>query len=141
MSDTAEFAPLWRRLAASLYDFFPILALWMVTGAVALGVTHGEMDVRHPPMAYRAALFAVTAAYFVFSWTYGGQTLGGRAWSIRVQARDGKTLSLGMAALRFVLASVSWLVLGLGFLWVLIDAQGRAWHDLAVRSQVIRVRK
>jgi uncharacterized RDD family membrane protein YckC len=141
MSDPAEFAPLWRRLAASLYDVFPILALWMVTGAIALGVTHGEMDVRHPPMAYRVALFAVTAAYFVFSWSYGGQTLGGRAWSIRVLGRQGKTLPLGMAIWRCLLAAVSWLVLGLGFLWMLIDPQRRAWHDLAARSQVIRVRK
>jgi len=141
MSNASEFAPLWRRLAAGLYDFFPVLALWMVTGAIALAATHGEMDVRHPPIAYRVALFAVTAAYFVFSWRYGGQTLGGRAWSLRVRASDGNTLSLGMAALRFVMAGVSWLALGLGFLWIAFEPQRRAWHDLATGSQVIHFKK
>jgi len=141
MSDPAEFAPLWRRLAAGLYDFFPILALWMLTGAVALGITHGEMDVKHPPIAYRCALLVVTAAYFVLSWSYGGQTLGGRAWSLRVLGRDGKPLSFGKAALRFLLAGVSWLAAGLGFLWILFEPQRRAWHDLATGSQVVRIRK
>jgi uncharacterized RDD family membrane protein YckC len=141
MSDPAEFAPLWRRLAASLYDFFPVLALWMLTGAIALGITHGEMDARHPPMAYRIALFVVTAGYFVLSWTYGGQTLGGRAWNLRVRGRDGAPLSFGKSVLRFLVACASWLALGLGFLWILFEPQRRAWHDLAAGSQVVRVRK
>ena len=138
MSSTPEYAPLWRRLAAGLYDFFPVLALWMVTGAIALAATQGAMDVRHPPLLYRLALLLVTAAYYVLSWARGGQTLGARAWRVRVQREDGAALSLAAAALRFAVSLLSLLLLGLGFLWALFDARRRTWHDMATSSLLVR---
>src|SRR5690606_15411729 len=86
-------APLWLRLAALVYDFFPLVALWMLTVAVSLLAVGGDVDVAHPPEAFhlaqQLALGAVTAAYFVVSWTRGGQTIGMRAWRLRVVAADG----------------------------------------------------
>ena len=138
-------ASLWLRLAAAIYDLFPLLALWMLTAALVLFAAHGDIDVAHPPLAYRtalrAALVAVTAAYFVISWARGGQTIGMRAWRLRVTDADASRLPWPRALLRFAVAIVSFGALGLGFLWCLVDSDRRAWHDIAARSLLVRLPK
>jgi uncharacterized RDD family membrane protein YckC len=135
-------APLRLRLAALAYDLFPLAALWMTTAALFLLGAHGEVDAAHPPAIYRVglqlALLAITASYFVFSWSRGGQTIGMRAWRIRIMAADGSPLPWPRALLRFIVALVSLGALGLGFLWCLIDRERRAWHDLAARATCVR---
>jgi uncharacterized RDD family membrane protein YckC len=136
-------ASLWLRVAAAIYDLFPLLALWMLTAGIVLLAAHGQVDVAHPSFAYRAALrsalFVVTAAYFVVSWTRGGQTIGMRAWRLRVIAADGGELTWPRALLRFVAALISLGPLGAGFVWCLVDREKRAWHDLAARSVLVRL--
>ena len=46
-----------------------------------------------------------------------------------------------LAGLRFLVAMVSWLSLGLGYWWMLWDKQGRTWHDTYSESQVVRLPK
>jgi uncharacterized RDD family membrane protein YckC len=136
-------APLRLRFAAALYDLLPLIGLWMLTAALVLYTVHGEVDVAHPSLAYRsslqAALLTVTAAYFVLSWARGGQTLGMRAWRIRVVAAEGGALPWPRAMLRFAVALVSFGALGLGFLWCLMDRERRCWHDIAARAACVRV--
>ena len=135
-------APLHLRLAAAIYDLFPLLGLWMLTAALVLYAVHGEVDVAHPSLAYRsslqAALLVVSAGYFVLSWARGGQTLGMRAWRIRVVAAEGGALPWPRAVLRFAVAMLSLSALGLGFLWCLIDRERRGWHDIAARAACVR---
>ena len=85
------------------------------------------------------ALFAVTATYFVASWSRGGQTIGMRAWRLRVVSADGSTLPWPRALLRFALALPSLLACGLGFAWCLLDRERRGWHDLGSRSMLVRL--
>ena len=135
-------ASLWLRVAAAVYDLFPLIALWMATAGLLLLAMHGNVDVAHPPGAYRialrVALLAVSAAYFVVSWSCGGQTIGMRAWRLRVVAADGGRLPWMRALLRFVVAIISLLALGLGFVWCLTDQEHRCWHDILSASQVKR---
>jgi len=138
-------ASLWLRIAAGIYDLFPLVALWMLTAGLALLVAHGDVDLAHPSLGWliglRGALFVVTAAYFVISWARGGQTIGMRAWRLRVVDADGNKLGWPRAALRFVVACVSLLVLGVGFVWCLFDRRKRGWHDLAAGSVLVRLEK
>jgi uncharacterized RDD family membrane protein YckC len=131
------------RIAAALYDVFPLLALWMLTAGLALLAAHGDVDLAHPPAAWRlglrAALLAVSAAYFVVSWARGGQTIGMRAWRLRVVDADGNALPWPRALLRFAVACISLAALGAGFAWCLVDREKRAWHDIAARSAIARL--
>lgn len=140
---TLTIAPPSLRLAAALYDIFPLIALWMLTAGLFLFFAHGGVDAAHPPLGYRIALqvtlLTVTAAYFVISWSRGGQTIGMRAWRTRVVGADGSALPWTRALLRFTVALVSLALAGLGFLWCLLDGQRRAWHDLAAGSVVTRL--
>lgn len=121
-------ASLWRRLAAGTYDLLVVLAILMVlTGLVLLARAGSPFD---PQSAwFRLLLLVGWWAYFAWSWTRAGQTLGMRAWRLELTGRDGRLASLRQATLRFVAAWLSTLALGLGFLWCLVDREGRAWHD------------
>ncbi|WP_395684229.1 RDD family protein [Dokdonella sp.] len=138
-------ASLWLRAAAVVYDLFPLIGLWMLTAALAMLIAHGDVDAAHPPATWRAllqmALFAVTATYFVASWSRGGQTIGMRAWRTRVVSTEGRALPWPRALLRFSLALVSLLAFGLGFAWCLFDRRGRAWHDIIARSELVRIER
>lgn len=138
-------ASLWLRIAAGIYDLFPLVALWMLTAGLALLVVHGDVDLAHPSLGwrlgFRATLFVVTAAYFVISWARGGQTIGMRAWRLRVVGADGNALGWVRAVVRFVVACVSLLAFGIGFFWCLFDRRKRGWHDLATQSVLVRLQK
>lgn len=138
-------APLWLRLAAAIYDLFPLIALWMLTAGLCLLAVGGHVDLTHPPLAWlialRLALLAVTAAYFVVSWSRGGQTIGMRAWRLRVVSVQGDRLAWSRASARFAASLLSLLALGIGFAWCLFEADRRGWHDLLAGSRVVRLPK
>jgi len=140
---TALPANLALRLLAGLYDALPVLALWFVATLLALAFTGGMLDVQRPlhKLLVQALLLGTTAAYFVISWRRGGQTIGMRAWRLRVVRSDGKPLDTRQALVRFCVSVVSLAAVGLGFWWALFDAQGRTWHDLAAGTVMVRLQK
>ena len=130
-------AHLGLRIAAAIYDFFPLLAIWMATGAASIAVTGGKLD--YHVWWYRLLLLSVTVGYYVLSWRYGGQTIGMRAWRLRVVDRNGASPGWGAALLRFIVAQVSFAALFIGFLWCLFERERRGWHDLASGTRVLRL--
>jgi len=140
---TATPASLWLRLLAAVYDVLPLLGLWFLVAVVALAATGGALDVHRlaDKILVQALAFGITAAYFVASWTRGGQTIGMKPWRLRVVRIDGAPLRFGQAALRFVAALISLAPAGLGFWWALFDAHGRTWHDIVAGTQFVRLQK
>jgi uncharacterized RDD family membrane protein YckC len=136
-------ASLWLRLFAGAYDLLPLIGLWFVAGVLALAVTGGALDPHRlaHKLLVQALVLALSAAYFVVSWTRGGQTIGMRAWRLRVVQADGSALGAWRALLRFFVALVSLAVLGLGYWWVLFDREKRAWHDIAATTAMVRIPK
>lgn len=125
-----------RRFAAMFYDLWIVLALWMVVGALCLLLTGGHMDVRDPPWWQRVALLAVAVGYFLVSWCRGGQTIGMRAWRLRLRDADGGPIPFGRAVLRLPLALLSLALAGCGFWWAWLDADRRTAHDRLCRSRM-----
>jgi uncharacterized RDD family membrane protein YckC len=79
--------------------------------------------------------------YFPFFWARGGQTPGMMVAGLRVVSdRDGSRIGWGTALLRLVGYWVSGAVFSLGFIWVLVDARRRGWHDLLAGTCVIATR-
>ena len=132
---TPEPAGLFRRLGAAVYDTVLLVAVLFIATAAVLPLTGGQA-IAVGTWWYKPYLLLVSYAYFAGFWVLGGQTLGMRAWKLWVRSVDGTPLSWRAAALRFVGAIVSWLVLGLGFFWVLIDKQKLAWHDRLSASRL-----
>lgn len=152
-------APLWRRLAALGYDLVAVLALVLTIGLLCQIATGGALIAtqgRHlaAPWWYPALQLAAVAAYFVLSWTRGGQTLGMRPWRTRVTAAGG-ALGAGRALLRFAAAASPLLLLALGrvldvrqvfaamalawaldFAVALVDRRRRTLHDLIAGTEL-----
>ena len=72
-------------------------------------------------------------------WTRAGQTIGMRAWRLHLVSVDGVPVSQRQAWLRFGMAIISLLALGIGFLWSLFDRDRRCWHDMVSGTRLIRV--
>ena len=125
-----------RRLAAGLYDGLLVIALLVIPTLLAMALRGGEPI---PPgnLLFQALLLLTAGAFFTWFWSHGGQTLGMRAWRLRVEQQSGAPLSLGIALLRFVISLVSVAAFGLGLLWILFDADKLAWHDRATGTRVI----
>lgn len=133
-------AGLLRRLGAILYDSLLLLALLFVATALVLPLTGGEAIAPGNPL-YTSYLFFVNFFFFAWFWIHGGQTLGMRAWRIRVQQRNGAPITWGQALLRFLVAIASWLLLGAGFLWALFDKERMTWHDRYSQTVLVVVPK
>ena len=89
----------------------------------------------------RVYVLGISFLFLGWFWVHGGQTLGMRAWRIRVVTRRGSTLSWSDALRRYLAAMLSWLPLGLGFLWSLVDRKGLAWHDRLSATRLVLVAK
>lgn len=127
-----------RRLGAAFYDAIAVLGLWFGATALVLGaVTRGAAVPPGNPY-FMLYLTVVAMIYFVWSWRAAGQTLGMRAWGIRVAAPGGQTPRTAVLAARFLVALVSWACLGMGFLWALTRRDRRTWHDLATGTWLVR---
>ena len=123
-----------RRCAALAYDGLLLIALWMAVSALLLALSGGWLaDLKRPlwlVYALRANLVLVTGLFFGNFWTHGGQTLGMRAWRLRlVNSADAGPVRWKQVLLRLAAACLSAGALGLGFFWVLIDREQRSWHD------------
>lgn len=132
------------------YDAFLLAALLvlasaLVTVPLGLGLGREAADALFRSAAFRWPFFAycvaVVAAFHLWFWTHGGQTLGMRSWRIRIVREDGSALGLTDALRRWLAALLSWLPLGLGFLWSLVDREHRTWHDRISGSRLVLLPK
>ncbi|WP_211313870.1 RDD family protein [Marinomonas piezotolerans] len=117
---------LWRRLAAAFYDLLLLLALYFLVGWIAVMSNDGEaVDGR----LLFWPLLLIAWGFFAKFWCHPGQTLGMQVWKFRIVNKYGTALTFRQASARFLLSLISWACVGLGFIWVLIDRDGLAWHD------------
>ncbi len=127
-AETAARPGLLRRLAALVYDTLLLFAVLFAATVPAVIVTGGEaVGPNHP--AFTAYLLAVSYLYFGWCWTRSGQTLGMRAWRMRVRTREGEPLGWGRSLVRFTAAMVSIGAAGIGLLWVAFDRERLSLHD------------
>jgi len=109
-----EPAGLARRLAAIGYDCLPLLALLMLASLPWLLVFGDAPASRHPLYRlYQLYLLAAAFAFYGYFWLKAGQTVGMRAWRLRVRSRNGGPLTLAQAATRFLTALAFWLPVAL----------------------------
>jgi uncharacterized RDD family membrane protein YckC len=132
-----------RRLAALVYDLLLLAALLMIFTGGALFFTHGAAVVPATAgawvYAYRAGLIGVIGGYYLINWLRSGQTLGMRAWRLRVISDSGRPLAFKAAILRAVFGALAWAPVGLGVLWLYLDPDHLAVHDRWSRTRVIRL--
>ena len=155
MSGDFPRAGFWRRFASLVYDSLAIIAFAMLTvvlylfavqGLIILDVIslNGAEDVSALIQeslllsSIRSALLVIVAlVFFGYFWTKSGQTIGMRAWRLKVQTVEGNLISWPQSIIRSLSA-----LLGLGNLVVLIDFKNKkALQDYVSKTEVITLTK
>lgn len=140
--DNAAMPGLLRRLAAIFYDSWLVAAFWllgaMIDTFVRSGLELGNTGYHLPLQLY---LLLAPTAFFSWFWMHGGQTLGMRAWRMKLLRQDGGKVSLKQALIRCAGALLSILALGLGYLWVLFDQDKLSWHDRLSGTRLVMTEK
>ena len=138
LSQDSQPVSLLRHFAAILYDFLLLVTL-LFFASFALVVPLGIHPGHDLFILYQGYLLVLSFVFYAWCWTHGGQTLGMRTWKFKVVDTDGSALGWGTALVRFAVALISWIPLGLGYFWVLFDAQSRSWHDIASGTRLVRL--
>ncbi|MCP5326945.1 MAG: RDD family protein [Oceanospirillaceae bacterium] len=125
------------RFAAMTYDLLLLMALWFIIGAVFVAVNGGESISPHNPLL-PSLLFIASFWFYSYFWRRGGQTLGMRAWRLRLINTTGKPLSLTQCLLRFMCAIPSLAIFGLGYFWLWFDKDKQTWHDKFSETKVVQ---
>ena len=154
---SAEFprAGFWRRFASLVYDTLAIIAFAMLTvvlylfaiqGLISLDVIalNGAEDVSARIQdslllsGIRSSLLVLVGlVFFGYFWTKSGQTIGMRAWRLKVQTHQGNLISWPQAIIRSISA-----LLGLGNLVVLVDFKNKkALQDYLSKTEVVTLTK
>jgi uncharacterized RDD family membrane protein YckC len=80
---------------------------------------------------------ALSAGYFVVFHGMEGKTIGKWLFGLRVVGAERGEITYKRALIRW-LAAAGFAPVVLGFLWVLLSREKRAWHDIVARTWVIR---
>ncbi|MCU7939073.1 MAG: RDD family protein [gamma proteobacterium symbiont of Bathyaustriella thionipta] len=164
-------------LGCWLYDFMLLCAVWLLAGMVymipAQMFTQVDSSLKDNlstteftgPVFY-SYLFFVSWFFFACFWTHGGQTLGLRTWSLRLQTEDGYALNWLQTFLRFLIAGTPWLIslfvfeqvitnellqppyqygvfiIGfIGLFWMLFDKENRSLQDIFSHTRIVKLPK
>lgn len=137
-----KIAGLFHRLAAIVYDGFLITALWFLIAGILVSLNGGEA----PPLWVSQyllfpTLITATVLFNVWFWTHGGQSLGMRAWRIKVVDTTGKPITIIHGIKRCLFSVISLAALGAGYFWMLVDKEKSTWHDRWSNTCVVYIPK
>ena len=121
-----------RRLATMVYDLMLLFGVLVVAAALFYTPFHlgGSESISGPArLVFQAYLLAVIVLYYWYFWTGGRQTLGMRAWRMRLVRDDGTDLSGTDALRRLVFAAITLAPLGIGLFWMLFNRARLTWYD------------
>jgi uncharacterized RDD family membrane protein YckC len=140
-----------RRFGSWVYDLLLSIAVYMVAGAVSFAIFAGLANLGIVDTGNETHLINVmqnsffytfvnelwkffwVAFFFVWFWTRTGQTLGMRAWRLRVQNSDASLISKKIAIKRLLPT-----LLGLGNLTVIFDRKNKlSLQDRLTNTEVV----
>ena len=131
-----------RRMAALFYDLMLVAAVLVLASALALLANGGQTIAgTWPLLIYRIYLLIIFYLYFAWHWTHGGQTLGMRAWRLKLLRSDSQNIGWIDTLKRLFFAALALLPLGLGLLWCLFDRDRLAWHDRLSKTRLVLIKK
>jgi len=130
-------APSLMKLGASLlYELLTLIAIVFVSAGIFLWL-FGDASTGWKRFALQLFLWGVLAAYFIWCWIKSGQTLAMQAWKIKLVNQQNGLLDLKLAAMRYLFATLSLAIFGLGFLWAIFDREHLFLHDRLLKTRLI----
>ena len=129
-----------RRLGAFVYDTLLVVPLLMLATVPTLAVSDFvSRKALHIP--FLLWLLFIAGGYFVWNWTRSGQTLGMKAWRLRLLSAEGGAVPTADAIKRFFAAILAWAPLGAGVLWMYVNRERSTLQGQLSFTRVVLVRK
>lgn len=118
-----------------VYEAILLFAVAFFAGWVFFFASGGK-DATFGALRYALQAFIVVmfAAYFLWSWLRGGQTLAMKAWKIRLVG-----VTPANALLRFALALLL-VPTGISIVWAFFDADRQFLHDRLAGTRLVPVK-
>ena len=134
---------LFRRLMAIFYDIFLLTAILFLATALVNATNSGEAIDQEKNYIFFLDIYLGSIIFFYFGWfwTHGGQTLGMKTWKIKLIDKNSQFIGWKQVVIREMTAVISWLFLGLGFIWSIFDKNKRSWHDITSKTTLIDLRE
>ena len=115
-------AGFWIRVAASVLD---LILISVVSGVLGFDEFIGLWF----------------ATYNIAMWAIKSTTIGGVICGLKIVRLDDKPLDWSVALIRGLGAFLSFVVVGLGFIWVAFDPERQSWHDKIAGTTIVRMPK
>jgi uncharacterized RDD family membrane protein YckC len=132
-----ENAGLGRRFLAMLYEGLLLLAVLFVSALAFQGAAITSL-VGWSRHLFQLYLFLIIGLYFIWCWLRGGQTLAMKTWKLKLVQVTGDPITPKQALVRYVFAWISFLTIGLGFLWAAIDRDRQFLHDRLAATRIVK---
>lgn len=117
----------------------PHAGFWIRMGALAIDVILIGVVCNVIPFGLlNHSWLLALAIYGAVMWKLKGTTVGGIVFHLQVVRSDGKPLDWATCIVRALSCFLSLAVMGLGFIWIGIDAKQQGWHDKLAGTVVIR---
>lgn len=144
-----ERASLFKRLGAYIYDLFALGAVLMLAtvlallvviivnriGVIDLSLYQDSADYLGQSPIFLIYLSVVIIGFYTYFWSKAGQTIGMKAWRLRVQNSDGSNINFTQAMIR-----LSTSAFGLGNIMALMKDRN-AFQDLWGECEVVVMTK
>jgi uncharacterized RDD family membrane protein YckC len=142
-----------RRLAALVYDLFLLLAMIMAYALCVItpvrvifyGAPQADDNfVTFPTLVQiilMIGLLLVLIGYYLLCWRKQGQSMGMKAWRLKLQQPNGELATLRQCWLRAALAPLSLGFFGIGYLWCLIPPARECLHDRLSGTHIVVIPK
>lgn len=133
-----------RLIGSAIYDILVVMGLLMIAGFIAVGayfLTTGEESIPANSLFFQLYLLLVICGYFIYFWKRAGQTVGMKAWRIRLVNQKNEAISMKQLIIRLLVAIPAYCLLFLGVFWQYWDKSGLNWHDHASGTKLIYIPK
>ncbi len=117
-----------KRFAAGIYDSCVLIPLLFAASAIAVAVNHGHA-ISAENLPFQLYLLVLLMVFYCWFWKMRGQTLGMMAWRLKVTDEFGAPLTWTQSCIRFVCATATIGLMGLGWWWALFDSEHQTLYD------------
>lgn len=131
-NNSSAYSLLFRRAVAFLYDCLLLIALFFIITAIAIAMNDGRAI---QSLFYYLFLYTIAYIFFDWFWRHGGQTLGMRAWRIRLKSTEAEVITVKQTFTRYVSGT---LLFGFTLLSLPFSSQHMALHDRLSKTKIIK---
>jgi len=132
-----DYCGFWRRFAANFLDGTILGIAYKLVKTVLLAIA-SLSGTAYPGFSKWMLCTIIFWTYMIWFKGFKGATPGYNVFGIRIISINGTQVSIKQIIVRVISSFFSAIPLGLGYIWIAVDANRQAWHDKIAGTYVIK---